>query len=43
MALSFSPLYKRGVMIMTDYEMLALVLLIITLAFAIHNANHRDK
>lgn len=28
-------------MIMTDYEILAIVLLIITLAFSIHNESHK--
>ncbi len=32
---------QKGVMIMTDYEMLAIVLLIITLAFTIHIGNHK--
>ena len=31
---------KEEVMIMSDYEMLAIVLLIITLAFTIHIGNH---
>ena len=43
MALGFSPPYTEEVIIMSDYEILAIVLLIITLAFAIHNANNRDK
>ena len=34
---------KEEVMIMSDYEILAIVLMIITLAFAIHNASNRDK
>lgn len=43
MALGLSSLlYKREVMIMTDYKILAIVLLVITLAFTIHNANHKD-
>ena len=42
MALGFYPLfYKRGVMIMTDYEILAIVLLIVTLAFTVHNGTHK--
>ena len=28
---------------MTDYEILAIVLLIITLAFSIHNESHKNK
>ena len=28
-------------MIMTDYEILAIVLMIITLAFTIHNGSHK--
>ena len=43
MALGFSPPFTKEAMTMTDYEILAIVLLVITLAFAIHNANHRDK
>ena len=32
---------QKGVMIMTDYEILAIVLLIITLAFSVHNGSHK--
>ena len=31
---------QKGVMIMTDYEILAIVLLIVTLAFTVHNGTH---
>ena len=42
MALGFHPLFhKRGVMIMSDYEILAIVLLIVTLAFSVHNGTHK--
>ena len=41
MALGFCPLFTKGVMLMTDYEMLAIVLLVITLAFSIHSGNHK--
>ena len=42
MALGFSPLFsQKGVMIMTDYEIIAIVLMIITLAFSIHNGTHK--
>ena len=42
MALGFYPLFlQKGVMIMTDYEMLAIVLMIVTLAFTIHNGTHK--
>ena len=30
-------------MIMTDYEILAIVLLIVTLAFTVHNGSHKHK
>ena len=44
MALGFYPLFhKRGVMIMSDYEILAIVLLIVTLAFSVHNGSHKHK
>ena len=39
--LAFTLPYKREVMVVTDYEMLAIVLMIITLAFAIHNGSHK--
>ena len=39
--LAFTLPIQREVMIMTDYEILAIVLLIITLAFSIHNESHR--
>ena len=41
MALGFYPPNTREVMIVTDYEILAVVLMIITLAFAIHNGTHK--
>ena len=42
MALGFyPPLLQKGVMIMTDYEILAIVLMIITVAFSLHNESHR--
>ena len=42
MALGLYPLFsQKGVIIMSDYEMIATVLLIITLAFTIHIANHK--
>ena len=41
MALGFYPLlYKRGVMIMTAYEIISVMLMVITLAFSIHIGNH---
>ena len=43
MALGFyPPLLQKGVMIMTDYEILAIVLMIITVAFTIHIGNHKQ-
>ena len=42
MALGFYPPFlQKGVMIMTDYEILSIVLMIITLAFAIHNGTKK--
>ena len=42
MALGFNPLFhKKGVMIMSDYEILAIVRLIVTLAFSVHNGTHK--
>lgn len=41
MALRFDPLSQKGVIILTDYELLAIVLLVITLAFSIHNETHK--
>ena len=32
---------QKGVMIMTDYEIPAIVLLIVTLAFSVHNGSHK--
>ena len=32
---------QKGVMIMTDYEILAIVLMVITVAFTIHIGNHK--
>lgn len=42
MALGFYSPVQREVMIMTTYEMLAIVLMIITLAFTIHIGNHKQ-
>lgn len=36
-----SFLQKGVMMIMTDYEILAIVLLIITLVFTVHNGSHK--
>ena len=43
MALGFFLFWfqQKGVMIMTDYEIIAIVLMIITLAFTIHNGTHK--
>lgn len=35
------PHLQRGVIIMTDYEILAIIIMVITLAFAIHNGTHK--
>ena len=42
MALGFDPLSTKGVIIMTAYETIVIVLMIITLAFSIHDGNHKD-
>ena len=43
MALGFSPSYQRGGdETMTAYEIIVIVIAIITLAFSIHNGNHKD-
>ena len=34
---------QKGVMIVSDYEILAIVLLMITLAFSVHNGSHKHK
>ena len=39
--LAFPLFLQKGVMIMTDYEILAIVLLMITLAFTVHNGTHK--
>ena len=39
--LAFTPPIQREVIIMTDYEILAIVLMIITLAFTIHIGSHK--
>ena len=39
--LAFTLPIQREVMIMTDYEILAIVLMIITVAFTIHIGNHK--
>ena len=41
MALGFYPPIQREVMVVTDYEILAIVLMIITVVFTIHIANHK--
>ena len=38
---AFHLFLQKGVMIMTDYEILAIVLLMITLAFTVHNGTHK--
>ena len=41
-ALGFcSPLATKEVILMTAYEILVVVIMIITLAFGIHNNNHK--
>lgn len=43
MAPGFDPLcYKGGDETMTAYEIIVIVIAIITLAFSIHNGNHKD-
>ena len=43
MALSFYPPFlQKEVIIMTDYEIIAIILMIVTLAFSIHNGKHKD-
>ena len=39
--LALPSFLQKGVMIMTAYEMLSIVLMIITVAFTIHLANHK--
>ena len=39
--LAFTPPIQREVMVVTDYEILAIVLMIITVVFTIHIANHK--
>ena len=39
--LAFTLPIQREVMIMTDYEILAIVLMVITVAFTIHIGNHK--
>lgn len=41
MALGFYPPVQREVIIVTTYETLAIVIMIITLAFSIHIGNHK--
>ena len=41
MALGFSPSFTKEVITMTDYEMLVIVLMMITLCFTIHQMNHK--
>ena len=40
--LAFTPPIQREVMVVTDYEILAIVLMIITVAFTIHIGNHKQ-
>ena len=42
MALGFYPPRTREVIFMTDYEMIAIVLMIITVTFTIHIGNHKQ-
>ena len=39
--LAFTLPVQREVMVVTDYEILAIVLMIITVAFTIHIGNHK--
>lgn len=39
--LALPSFLQKGVMIMTDYEIIAIILMVITLAFSIHNGNHK--
>ena len=41
MALGLDPLTKGGGR-MTDYELIVLVIMIVTLAFSIHNGNPKE-
>ena len=41
MALGFDPSFTKEVIAMTDYEMLVIVLMMITLCFTIHQMNHK--
>lgn len=41
MALGFYPPLRREVIIVTTYEILAIVIMIITLTFSIHIGNHK--
>ena len=43
MALGFSPSYQGGVIVMTDYEMLSLVVAIIMLVLAAMSFYKNDK
>ena len=40
-SLAFTLPVQREVMVVTDYEILAIVLMIITVAFTIHIGNHK--
>ena len=41
MALGFTLLSTKEVMIMTDFELLSIVFVVVTMAFTIHIANHK--
>ena len=43
MALGFYPPLQKGVIIMTDFEMLSLVIMIIMLVFAVLSYCKKDK
>ena len=43
MALGFAPSFTKEVIAMTDYELLVIVLMMITLCFTIHQMNHKGK
>ncbi len=39
--LAFALFAQKGVMIVTAYEIIVVVIMIITLSFSIHNGNHK--
>lgn len=41
MAPGFYPPIQREVMIVSDYEFLVVIIMIITLAFTVHNGTHK--